>query len=184
MSSFPTTILFFILWATTLASHASEPDTHDGLQMSYGVLRSTAYHWVPTSKPHSGFSKEIQRRAHSDLMHCREELFRRLGSSFVQLSTDEEKIRDCMRQLDWTRVITKTDIIQMSPFTNINSARHSIEDFDGSPENFRLPVSDALQDSLGTNMAVITDAILSKGWEVDGFDQKDGYRVYRYKSTE
>ncbi len=34
---------------------------------------------------------------------------------------------------------------------------------------------------MGMNMAILTDLALSKGWEPDGFDQEQGYRVYKYK---
>ena len=59
--------------------------------------------------------------------------------------------------------------------------KQAIEDYDGSPDEFRLPISDILQDPIGISMAIITDAILAKGWDVDGFEQRDGYRIYRYK---
>ncbi len=50
----------------------------------------------------------------------------------------------------------------------------------GSADDFVLPVSDEWLDPAGINMAIITDAILARGWEPAGFEQKDGYRVYRY----
>ncbi len=31
-------------------------------------------------------------------------------------------------------------------------------------------------------MAIIGDTVLSRGWYPDGFEQHDGYRVYKYKS--
>jgi len=36
-------------------------------------------------------------------------------------------------------------------------------------------------DSWGAGMAVVLDAILAQGYGPDGFEQRDGYRVYRYK---
>ncbi len=69
----------------------------------------------------------------------------------------------------------------MKPIVTIDEAITSIQDFSGSPEEFVLPISDQLQDRLGANMAVITDAILDKGWEPDGFEQREGFRIYRYK---
>ena len=72
----------------------------------------------------------------------------------------------------------------MNPYTDIDAAIRAIKAFDGSPEDFCLPISVEIQDSLGMSMAIITDVILGKGWDVDGFDQKDGYRVYRYKSPD
>ncbi len=72
----------------------------------------------------------------------------------------------------------------MTPFSDIDEARRAIEDYEGSPDGFLLPVSDVLQDPMGVGMAIITDAILAKGWDLDGFEQQDGYRVYRYKFPE
>ena len=71
----------------------------------------------------------------------------------------------------------------MNPYTDIDAARQAIENFSGSPEDFLLPVSDDIQDGMGITMALITDAVLAKGWDLDGFDQRDGYRIYKYKST-
>lgn len=39
-------------------------------------------------------------------------------------------------------------------------------------------------DVMGAGMAVVLDAILAQGFEPNGFDQHDGYRVYRYKPME
>ncbi len=44
-----------------------------------------------------------------------------------------------------------------------------------------MPISDELNDAMGINMAILTDAILAKGWEPDGFTQEAGFRVYKYK---
>jgi hypothetical protein len=32
-------------------------------------------------------------------------------------------------------------------------------------------------------MAIITDRVLQRGWEPNGFVQKNGYRIYLYKNT-
>jgi hypothetical protein len=69
----------------------------------------------------------------------------------------------------------------MNPYTEIEEARLAVEQFDGSPEDFLLPVSDEIQDPMGNAMAIVTDAVLARGWDLDGFDQRDGYRVYKYK---
>ncbi len=69
----------------------------------------------------------------------------------------------------------------MVPFTNIQEAIEHVANFRGQPEELGLPISDLLQDPIGMNMALITDKILGKGWEPDGYEQKDGYRIYRYK---
>jgi hypothetical protein len=70
----------------------------------------------------------------------------------------------------------------MTPITSVHDARRAIESFKGPAEDFLLPISDELHDPLGLNIAIITDFILAKEWEPDGFDQRDGFRVYRYKS--
>ena len=72
----------------------------------------------------------------------------------------------------------------MKPFKDIDAARREIEQYFGSPEDFSLPVSDEIQDPMGIAMAVITDAIIAKGWDLDGFEQNDGYRVYKYKTID
>lgn len=72
----------------------------------------------------------------------------------------------------------------MTPHTTIEAARESIENFGGAPEDFSLPVSDDLNDSMGVAMAVLTDAALARGWEPAGFEQRNGYRVYRYAAME
>lgn len=43
-----------------------------------------------------------------------------------------------------------------------------------------LAVADSLNDPGGINMAIITDKILGAGLLPDGFEQKDGYRIYKY----
>jgi hypothetical protein len=72
----------------------------------------------------------------------------------------------------------------MKPFRDIDAARQSIEKYNGSPEDFVLPVSHEILDPTGFTMAIITDAILTKGWEPAGFEQYDSYRVYKYKSID
>lgn len=66
--------------------------------------------------------------------------------------------------------------------TTIAEARQTIRDFSGAPENFVLPISDQPQDPIGISMGLIVDAIPDKGWEPDGLEQQDGYRLYRYKT--
>ena len=67
------------------------------------------------------------------------------------------------------------------PHTSIESAIEEIRSFQGAPENFKLLISDELNDPVGVNMAIITDSILEKGFEPNGFEQKEGYKVYVYK---
>ena len=48
----------------------------------------------------------------------------------------------------------------MKPVTSIQDALNLVESFEGSPSEFRLPISDNLNDPIGVNMAIITDRIL------------------------
>ncbi|MEE9615034.1 MAG: hypothetical protein V3W31_08840 [Thermodesulfobacteriota bacterium] len=67
---------------------------------------------------------------------------------------------------------------------SIEEANAIIDAFTGNANDFELRVSDKLQDPAGINMTIITDTILSKGWEPDGFVQKEGFRIYSYKELE
>ena len=72
----------------------------------------------------------------------------------------------------------------MNTISNIDDAKKVIEAHEGNAEDFELPISEELQDPVGINMAIITDDILARGWEPNGFIQKDGYRIYLYKETQ
>jgi hypothetical protein len=56
--------------------------------------------------------------------------------------------------------------------------------FDGAPVQLTI-ANDATfrgsTDPIGAGMAIIVDAILSKGYEPDGIEQHEGFRVYRYR---
>ena len=54
---------------------------------------------------------------------------------------------------------------------------------------FQIAISDSFTfagqpDTMGAGMAVILDKILGLGYEPDGFDQKDGYKLYNYERVE
>ncbi len=69
---------------------------------------------------------------------------------------------------------------EMDAFTSLEDARNYVtESFNEKEET--LLVSDELNDGMGLNMAIIADGILKKGYMPDGFEQKDGYRIYKYK---
>ncbi len=70
----------------------------------------------------------------------------------------------------------------MEVITKLKQAKRAIRDFSGSPEDFLLPVSDQLQDFMEINMAIIREAIFARGWESTGFEQREGFRVYRYRT--
>ena len=53
-------------------------------------------------------------------------------------------------------------------------------------DRFELAISEDFTfagrpDKEGAGMAIVLDAILAQDYTVDGFEQRDGYRVYRYK---
>ena len=72
----------------------------------------------------------------------------------------------------------------MSPITTIEEANRIIEEYQGAASDFQLPIADSLLDPVGVNMAIITDYILARDFMPDGFEQKDGYRLYKYKDLE
>ncbi len=72
----------------------------------------------------------------------------------------------------------------MKPIITVDEAKASIKSFAGAAEDFSLPISNEMQDPLGVNMAIIIDCALAKGWEPNGFEQREGFKVYRYKVLE
>jgi hypothetical protein len=72
----------------------------------------------------------------------------------------------------------------MKPFTDLPDAVEAIKTHDKKPEDFLLPISDDMNDSSGVAMAILTNVILSRGWIPNGYEQRDGYRVYTYRSKE
>jgi hypothetical protein len=70
------------------------------------------------------------------------------------------------------------------PCKTVEEALESIRKFDGRLDEFCLAVANSLVDPLGVNMAIVTDAILERGWEPDGCDDKGDHRLYRYKATD
>ena len=72
----------------------------------------------------------------------------------------------------------------MKPVTTAAEAKRLIDSFKGKPEDFELPISNELLDPVGINMAIITDAILSREWEPNGYIEGKGCRIYRYRVME
>jgi len=72
----------------------------------------------------------------------------------------------------------------MKPATTVEEARRLIDSFRGRPEDFERPISTELLDPVGLNMALVTDAILAREWEPNGYIEGDGCRIYRYKAME
>ena len=69
----------------------------------------------------------------------------------------------------------------MNPVTTIAEAIRVVEEYQGAASDFQLPIADSLLDPVGMNMAIITDYILARDFMPDGFEQKDGYKLYKYK---
>lgn len=73
--------------------------------------------------------------------------------------------------------------------TSIAEARSEIKQAKIN-QGLQLNIADELwRDSPGTqitgvNMAIIVDAVLERGLMPDGFEQKEGYRIYRYKKAD
>jgi hypothetical protein len=68
----------------------------------------------------------------------------------------------------------------MTLISSIDEGVRLIESFEGRPEQFVLHIPETLLDSVGMNMAIITDAILARGWQPNGFEQRQGFRIFRY----
>lgn len=72
----------------------------------------------------------------------------------------------------------------MKPIASAKEGMELVDCFVGTPETFVLAVPETLLDPIGVNMALITDSVLARGWQPDGFEQHEGYRLYRYKVLE
>lgn len=53
-------------------------------------------------------------------------------------------------------------------------------------EHFKRPeetlwIASSLNDKVGMNMAIIGDKLLKTGYLPNGFEQRSGYRIYKYK---
>ena len=69
----------------------------------------------------------------------------------------------------------------MTPATTLDEAITIVENYEGPAEDFELAIADTLLDPVGVNMAIITHRILAKGFDPNGFEQKEGFRVYKYR---
>jgi len=68
---------------------------------------------------------------------------------------------------------------EMQPIKTLKGAQNYVEEFFTEKEE-RLPIADTLNDQMGANMAIIGDGILKKGYMPNGFEQREGYRIYKY----
>lgn len=72
-------------------------------------------------------------------------------------------------------------------FESAEAAVRYVKETEFPEATFTLRISDRFTfagrpDILGAGMAILVDAVWAKGFTPDGFEQKDGYRVYRYKA--
>lgn len=72
--------------------------------------------------------------------------------------------------------------MQPIPCTTLGEALAAIDAHKGPAETFTLPIADSMNDTMGMAMAILTDRILARGWEPDGYVPGHGFRVYRYKT--
>ena len=74
----------------------------------------------------------------------------------------------------------------------IQTTEEGIKYLDGHPPSaasFQLAISDTFTfagypDAMGAGKAVILDKIPGLGYSPDGFEQKSGFRLYRYKKRQ
>jgi len=69
----------------------------------------------------------------------------------------------------------------LKPIKTVDEAIAIIYEYQGESQNFELPISLILLDSMGINMTIITDRVLSKGWIPDGYVERDEVRIFKYK---
>lgn len=74
----------------------------------------------------------------------------------------------------------------------IATAEDGIKHLEAHPpsgDRFELAISDIFTfkgklDRVGFGMALILNRILAMGYEPDGFEQKEGFRLYKYKKVQ
>jgi hypothetical protein len=77
-------------------------------------------------------------------------------------------------------------------YTIIHSAEEGLESLEAKPlsgDSFELAISNSFTfgghaDTMGAGMAVLLDEILGLGYEPDGFEEMDGFKIHRYKKME
>jgi hypothetical protein len=72
----------------------------------------------------------------------------------------------------------------MKTIVSVKEGMDLVDLFTGSPREFELAVPDVLLDPVGISMALITDRVLRRGWQPNGFIQHEGFRLYSYKELE
>ncbi len=74
-------------------------------------------------------------------------------------------------------------------FTSAEDAAEHVNATTISGDKFELAISNDVTiagqpDAAGAGMAIIVDGILAQGYLPDGFEQRDGYRLYSYVPME
>ncbi len=76
----------------------------------------------------------------------------------------------------------------MTTFTSAESAAQYVQRTPLPQSQVTLAISaltfSGRPDAMGAGMAVVLDAVLAKGFVPDGYEQQDGYRLYKYKRAE
>lgn len=75
---------------------------------------------------------------------------------------------------------------EIMTFESAEAAARYVKETTFSQPTFTLQIADRFTlggepDVMGAGMAIVLDAVLDKGFFPDGFEQKNGYRIYRYK---
>ena len=75
------------------------------------------------------------------------------------------------------------------PITSAEEGIKYLASHPPSSDSFDLLISDSFTfagkaDTTGAGMAVLLDKILGLGYEPDGFEQKSGFKSYRYKKMQ
>lgn len=73
--------------------------------------------------------------------------------------------------------------MSIRPCITLQEAFAAMDTHQVSSGFYTLPLADSLNDAMGMTMAIITDRILARGWEPEGYEQCNGFRIYRYKTT-
>ena len=66
----------------------------------------------------------------------------------------------CAAALFGAALMSGCESHDMKPITSVEEGVRLIESFHGSPQEFQLAVPDTMLDSVGINMAIITDRVL------------------------
>jgi hypothetical protein len=71
------------------------------------------------------------------------------------------------------------------PFASAEAARAYVFGLKIEGPSFELPIAEGftfagLPDESGAGMALVVEAIIAQGYEPHGFDQRQGFKLYRY----